>query len=271
MRQNSKVRVAPQPGTVLEFRAGTFWCSKRPDAPQQEYSVPGGTIEATDPVFGVEIVGEQALVKVTYGSVTVRSASGAQQTLVPALQAPVLASGTFASAPQAIQLTSADRETAARLQSLLPPIRVEPPAAGSAGVLGTVVATDKLSIAVDSADSAAVAFAESFAKALGAAWHVDAVVARVGADEAASGLAAQRYDIAVTPSEVQTMSTSTVPLFDDASGRTWSLNVARDAAFATSLQKFVSTDVLSGTYAKRYAELIAPKVTYEPVKTFAIR
>ena len=70
---------------------------------------------------------------------------------------------------------------------------------------------------------------------------MDVNVVAVDAETASAGLADQTYDIVVTPADVETVNTSTVPLFDDASSRTWSLNVARDDAFATSLKRFVST------------------------------
>ena len=191
----------------------------------------------------------------------------------PALQLPLRADGTFASGPQAIELTSADLATADLLQKRLAPITAPPPKTGSSGALRTIVDAKKLTVAVDSTDQAAVAFGEAFAKALAAAWGVDVEVVNVDAAQAAAGLADKTYDVAVTPADVQpTVTASTVPLFDDGSGRTWNLNVPQDPAFATSLQEFVSADVRSGSYARRYAQTIARRIVYTPaVKTLATR
>ena len=175
MYNDSKVLVAPDAGTALGFQAGKFWCIKKPGG-SQEYAVPGGTIRAENPVFSVEIDGDQAVVKVTYGSLTVKSANGATERLVPALQLPLRADGTFASGPQAIELTTADRATADRLQKRLAPITAPPPKTGSSDALRTIVDAKKLTVAVDSTDQAAVAFSEAFAKALAAAWGVDVEV-----------------------------------------------------------------------------------------------
>ena len=225
-------------------------------------------------MFSVEIDGDQAVVKVTYGSLTVKSASGATERLVPALQLPLRADGTFASGPQAIELDERGSRDSG------PPAEAACTDHGAATedrflrrARRTIVDAKKLTVAVDSIDQAAVAFGEAFAKALAAAWGVDVEVVNVDAAQAAAGLADKTYDVAVTPADVQpTVTASTVPLFDDGSGRTWNLNVPQDPAFATSLQEFVSADVRSGSYARRYAQTIARRIVYTPaVKTLATR
>ena len=61
------------------------------------YFVQGARLRVDSQVFSVRFEGDQAIVKVIYGSVVVESTNGEQRTLVPELQMPIRANGTFAS------------------------------------------------------------------------------------------------------------------------------------------------------------------------------
>jgi hypothetical protein len=270
MLQDASARVQPKPDIAVEFRDGEFWCSKRPGDPQ-EYEVPGGTLHADDPVFGVAIDGDQATVKVTYGSVEVRSDSGETATLAPALQVSV-ASGRLASQPQAVELTSADRVIADSLQARLPRPKIVPPDPSGSDALGRILQTGKLRVAIDSTDPSADDFGTAFAKSLADAWRVDVEVVPSASAAAGQGLAQESYDVVLIPGDLPaSVAASQVPLFRDTAGRTWNLAVASDDVFASKLKDYVSTDVLTGAYAARYQQAIAPKVTYAPVAAFALR
>lgn len=130
----SALRVLPDATYLIEWFAksgpaqtsagggtqGTTWCGKSPGAMTEQFSIKGRhsiEISTQDPVFGVTILGDQTIVKLLDGQLTV-TIDGINTRLTAHKQISIAADGKYEI--QEIELTADDKDAIAQIRNVTP-------------------------------------------------------------------------------------------------------------------------------------------------------
>ena len=271
----SKVDVLPSPDVLLNWVAGTTYCSTRAN--------PGTTVGVTstavqirlsDPLFGVTVLPDATVVKVLSGIVEVRSlvtGSNVVQFVGPGLQTRVPA-GQDPAVPERLdvdQLGNRERSAVQELMAALPPPAFSRPAPGDSPALTRIFGQSTIGVAIDeenSGDDQTRGFLESFLSFQGTKWDVKPDARFVPVGVAVRELMAGQLDLVVSPDVVA--GTGSIPFFEDRQGRKWSLLYdSKDPAFADAMRGFLRTALESGEYGRLYLSAFDTVPRYDSLTT----
>jgi hypothetical protein len=245
-KRNSELRIEPNRRISIDFRRGTSFCWKNPDAEQLTYRAKDLLVIAEDPVFGVTVDGGKSVVQVTFGFVEVKTTAAGEPVVVGPDQQAVVSPQQSAPRVKEIELGPGDERITDALEENLPKPEAEPP-----GDLDEIA----LGMAASTPDSV-----RSFARTLLATtWDIDARVDSLPEQELETRLREGTVDIVVAPKSAAPTGEA-VPLFTR-QGTTW-VAISPDGGFAQALRKLVSVSVHTGAYGDLFAESFESRPTY---------
>lgn len=245
---------------LMRFEEGRTWCNTDADATIEVQLEAGGRARLllSDPVFGVEITGDQVVVRVMLGFVQVSSletdggltmlVGPGQQSVVAAQADPTAAAGFLVE-----ELTSLEQQVVPELVKQVPAPSFGPPEAADSPALQSIFDRGSIVVGFDAkADvgDGAGAFIDSFMSFLGQGWEVEPVVRAIEVDGLAA-LEAGDVDIVVSPSLPE--STLSLPFFEDRAGQVWALAVRPgEEVFQQALADFLRASLRADEYGLRY-------------------
>jgi len=262
----SRVRVWPSATTAVRLREGTTWCSTDPDATLELHLlVPGGVLTMSDPVFGMQVVGEGSVVKVAQGFVDVVSVDGAGSAVLvgPGQQSSIAEGG----APQPLEgmtLDEEESEVVATMLAEVPPPDLGPPDPTQSPTMSRINEDGEIDVAIDEGQlqSGEDDFADSLLLDISNAWDLAPPdVFPTDLDTAIGLLDSGDVDLVLTP--VPPDGSARVAGFVDPTGRLWSFVQLEDPAFADALGRTLSGLMNAGAYADAYRRTFESEPAYE--------
>ncbi len=256
----------PSAATAVRLREGTTWCSTDPDATLELHLlVPGAVLTMSDPVFGMQVVGEGSVVKVAQGFVDVASVDGGGSAVLvgPGQQSAIFAGG----APQRLEgmtLDDEESEVVSIMVAEVPSPDLRPPDPTQSSTMSGIVENGKVVVAIDEGqlESGEDAFADSLLLDLSNAWDLAPPdVLPTDLDTALGALDSGEVDLVLTP--VPPDGFARIAGFADPTGRLWSFVQLQDPVFADGLTGTLAGLMSTGAYADAYRKTFRSEPAYE--------
>ena len=260
------VNVLPSRGVVMRFSRGFTTCTTTKGTSSATFVSlhPRTRINASDPLFAVDVSAKTTVVTVVVGTVKVRGRRGPSVIVGPKEQTVV--GGGRASTPQPSRLTGRKLKATNALVPLTPKPTLQRPAGMSLAMKqiaqrGLVVGYED-----DPKDPTADKFVRRFFALLARRWRVGVVVKDAVAADAPSLLKSGAMDVWVALDASELGIKPVLPFLEERRvGKVWKPWYAvlrRDRVFDPAFRDFLIATLQNGAYATLYEELYATSPPY---------